>query len=95
MSFLDRIKHNISAVGKGAQKLSKIGQLKLDLNAAESNLSERFKALGKACANRIIDRGETSVDATEAAIATYIGEIREAQKRINEVRQELEETRSQ
>lgn len=95
MSFLDRIKDKVAAAGKGAQKLTRIGQLKLDLSAAESNLADRFKALGKACANRIIERGESSVDAAESAIATYIEQIRVAQERIRKLEVELENARSQ
>jgi len=94
MAFFDRMKDKFSAAGKGAKKLTRLAQLKLDLHVAEGHLEERFKALGKACAHRFLERKEPSVEAAESAIGTCLEDIRRARRRVEELRQEMEQVRS-
>ncbi len=92
-SLFERMKETLHSAGKGAKKLTRIGQLKLDLLDAESKLADRYKALGKACANRFLERGEQSVEVTDPAFEQLLREIEAAQKQVEQVQAELEEAR--
>jgi len=94
-SFFDRFRDKVQAVGKGAKKLTQAGQLKLDLMSAKSKLEGRYTALGKACANRLLERGEASVEGKDSTIAQYLLEIEAAQDKIAMVEGEIEELNSE
>ena len=93
-SFFDRMKDKLEAAGKGAQKLTRIGQLKLDLRSAESKLSECYKTLGKACAVRFLKRNEHVVEADDAAISQFLLDIQGARRVIEQIKEEMDETKN-
>lgn len=92
-SFFDKMKGKLEAAGKGAQKLTRIGQLKMDLMGAESKLSEAYKTLGKACAVRFLERGEHVVEAEDSGIAQYVRDVRSAEREIEQIKEEMDEAR--
>ena len=93
-SFFDRMKGKLEAAGKGAQKLTRMGQLKMDLMSAESKLKDCYKTLGKACAVRFLERKEAVIEAEDSAIAQYLRDLRSAQREIEQIQEEMDETRS-
>ena len=93
-SFFDRMKGKLEAAGKGAQKLTRMGQLKMDLMSAEKKLTDCHRSLGKACAVRFMERNETVIEADDAAIAQYLRDLRSAQREIEQIKEEMDETRT-
>ena len=94
MSLFDSMKSKLRDAGKGAQKLGRIGQLKMDLLSAEGEETKCFTSLGKACANRFLERKETLIERSDSVIAQYLEDLRDAQKRVTEVKRKLEEARA-
>ncbi len=90
-SFMDRMKGRIQAAGKGAQKLSEVANLKLDLREARSTLDARCRDLGKVCAKRFLDDGEERLPRDEPAIRTLLDEIERKRKRVQGIEAELEQ----
>ena len=93
MTLFDRLKNQVQQAGKGAQKLGRLGQLKLDLVAAETKLTDGYKQLGKATANRWIDRGEGALSPSEPGIREALDSITRARAEIAEIETEMNDVR--
>ena len=95
MSLFDKMKDKLQSAGKEAQKLTKMGQLKLDLREATSALDGRHRDLGKACAARFLDQDAATVAADDTAIQHCLQLLAHARQRVLEVNAAIEELREQ
>ncbi len=91
MSLFDRMKEKLNEAGSAAQKLTRMGQLKLDLVNAESDLKARHRDLGIACAQRLIDREEDVLEKSESAIASLLDRVVHARNKVATLKAELDE----
>jgi HAMP domain-containing protein len=92
-SFFDKLKSKVGAAGSAAQRLTRVGQLKVELLAAESQLERRYSALGRACANRLLDRSEGGVSPEDPVIAGLLDDTHAARDEVERLKTELGELR--
>lgn len=90
MSLFDRMKEKLESAGKGAQKLTRKGQLKLDLMSAESRLETSYKELGKACATRFLEDAASTIEAS-GALGHCLDNVRRNRLRVAEIQTEIQE----
>ncbi len=88
-SFMDRMKKKLHAAGEGAKRLTEVANLKLELSEARKALESRFRDLGKACAQRMIDRDEPEVMREETSIAFALEEIAKARQKVEQLEAQL------
>ncbi len=89
-SFLDNMKGKFNAAGKEAKKLTRIGQLKMDLLQAKGALEDRHRALGEIAANRLLDRNESSLGKNDPAVAEAMEQVKEARLKLKQIEGDLE-----
>jgi ubiquinone biosynthesis protein UbiJ len=89
-SFMDRMKDKLHAAGEGAKRLTEVANLKLELGDARKFLEHSYRDLGKACANRMIDRDEAEVFREETSIAHALEEVAKARKKVEVLEAQLE-----
>lgn len=93
MALNDKLKGFMRAAGQEARKLTRVGQLKMDLMSAETALADAHKALGKFVARRLIDKKQPELLAEDPAIAERVAAVESARDKVASIQQELATTR--
>jgi len=90
-SFFSRLKGKVQSAGKEAQRLAQLGQLKLDMTGAKTELDRSYRSLGRACANRLIDRGEAELSAEDPGLVQCVSEVRAARDKVTRIEEAIAE----
>ncbi|MCI0651086.1 MAG: hypothetical protein L0Z55_04305 [Planctomycetes bacterium] len=64
---------------------SRVGRLQLDRMDTKSALNGAYRDLGRAAAERLVDRDESSLDRAERGIADQLARIRDLRKQLAEL----------
>jgi hypothetical protein len=72
-----------------SSRLGELATLKLDLKSARDHLESRYRLLGTMAADRLIDREEGQVDASEAGVRAALEDIRSARAAVAAIEKKL------
>ena len=87
-SFSDRFKKTMRAAGEGLRKVTEQGKAKLDIYKEEGRLSDQYQALGKLCAQRLLDPREAAARADDGPVAELLRQIQGTRLEIERIREE-------
>ncbi|MEM7166548.1 MAG: hypothetical protein AAF581_13865 [Planctomycetota bacterium] len=93
MALNDKLKGFMRAAGQEAKKLTQVGQLKMELMSAETQLADAHKALGKFVAKKLIEKNETSIEANDPGIAERTEAVQKTLTKIQTLKTTLAQTR--
>ena len=95
-SFWERLGQGVAQGWEKAKEVStRVGEyasLKLDIKNARDHLDSRYRLLGRSAADRLIDRGETTLESSESGVRAILDEIATARATLAALEKKLAES---